>query len=378
MSAAPLFTHAHPDMDIQRPFDAAVVIRTLVRETLTRAVESVYAQDLDGGVQILIGIDDPKAEFALLDHLVEDCPDHMALTIFNPGYSTLAPNGGLYDAFGGIQLSVLTYLAHTRHVAYLDDDNWWAPSHLSDLKAAIEGYDWAFALRWFVDPDTSEPLCVDDWESVGPGGGIFTKGVFKGRRYYDGFVDPNPLMIDKLACDSAVAEWNRSLPGEPGTNDRVIFDYLRKNHHFNCTFNPTVFYVIDPKDPIHRSRSVGIATRQSGGQSEADIERRLSHLPPLIQESSRKWLLRKLTRNAIGALVGVHDGGFAERLLDATRPAKLHLIDSWEDERYQQILTRFEVPIGEGRVQAHRGEALPAITNLTDDDLDWVYPTFPR
>ena len=40
-------------------FDVAVVIPSLLRPTLPRALRSVFAQDFQGSVQILIGIDAP-------------------------------------------------------------------------------------------------------------------------------------------------------------------------------------------------------------------------------------------------------------------------------------------------------------------------------
>jgi len=63
---------------------------------------------------------------------------------------------------------VLSYAANSRRIAYLDDDNWWAPHHISDLLDVIEGFDWAFTYRWFVDPGTQEVICADDFESVAP------------------------------------------------------------------------------------------------------------------------------------------------------------------------------------------------------------------
>ena len=43
--------------DLQTSFDVAVVMPTLLRPSLKRAVESVFAQDVRGRVQILIGVD---------------------------------------------------------------------------------------------------------------------------------------------------------------------------------------------------------------------------------------------------------------------------------------------------------------------------------
>ena len=67
---------------------------------------------------------------------------------------------------------------------------------------------------------------------------------------------------------------------------------------------PTVFYVIDPKDPIHGARSEMIAERQSRLQTDADFTRRFSHLPPRSEESPRELVVRYLARSATAAAVG--------------------------------------------------------------------------
>jgi len=48
---------------------------------------------------------------------------------------------------------MLVYAANSRYVGYLDDDNWIHEGYLARLRAAIEGRDWAYTLRWYVDPD---------------------------------------------------------------------------------------------------------------------------------------------------------------------------------------------------------------------------------
>ena len=42
------------DFDVQEPMDAAVVITTTNRPSLTRALDSVYAQDIPGRVHVLV------------------------------------------------------------------------------------------------------------------------------------------------------------------------------------------------------------------------------------------------------------------------------------------------------------------------------------
>src|SRR5262249_10922795 len=113
------------------PFAVAVVIPTVRRGSLVRAVRSVYAQDIAGTIQVLIGIDQPLGDGSALTQIERECPAHCLLSVFDLGYSTSVRHGGLHPSHdGGVLRTLLSYAAHSRYVAYLDDDNWWAPNHL--------------------------------------------------------------------------------------------------------------------------------------------------------------------------------------------------------------------------------------------------------
>jgi hypothetical protein len=232
----------------QVPFDAAVVIPTTLRPTLARALQSVFAQDFAGRVQILIGIDQPPEETDPLGDLGGSRPARMAITIASLPYSTSARHGGLYPNFyGGALRSILTLAANSRLVAYLDDDNWWAPDHLSGLVAAIEGHDWAWSQRIFADPVTGETIALDDWESVGPGAGVYAEG-------FGGFVDPSSLMIDKIACHDVVALWSLAGFADGSGEDRLILNALASRHRGSTTNRATSYYAMHPHDRNHAAR----------------------------------------------------------------------------------------------------------------------------
>lgn len=228
--------------DVQQPFDVAVVMPTTLRPSIETAVRSVFAQDLAGRIQILIGVDKADGSLDILDALKADCPENMHITVIDPGYSTSRRNGGLYSVLAGGSLrTVLCYLANSTHLAFLDDDNWWAPNHLSNLLAVIPGFDWAYSLRWYVDPDTGEPLCVDGWESVGPGKGIYAE-------IGGGFVDTNTLMINKSACHWTLPAWCVPILVTGRGEDRVIFDRLRRHHSVAWSGEATSYYVFRRAD----------------------------------------------------------------------------------------------------------------------------------
>ncbi len=199
-------THAEADFDLQRPADVAVIMPTIIRPTMKEALQSVFRQAPARRIQILIGIDRPAADVALIEAICAERPAHCCVNVIYPGYSTSLRHGGLHPASdGGVLRCVLTYLANSQYVAYLDDDNWWADNHLSSMLAAIKDHHWAYSLRWFVHPDTRRTICIDQWESVGPGRGVFAQA-------FGGWVDPNCLMFDKLACHQAIP-WCRRPPG---------------------------------------------------------------------------------------------------------------------------------------------------------------------
>jgi len=241
----------------ERPYDVAVVIQTIGRPTLERAVRSVFAQDFRGTVQILIGIDvwAGSVPRAALDVLVTAAPAHCTVTVFDPGYSTSARHGGVHpERCGGALRTLLSYAANSRRVTYLDDDNWWAPDHLSTMTAALAGRAWAYALRWYVDPETAAPLCEDRWESIGPDAGCF-------RDRFGGWVDPNCLILDKIACEPALRLWSVPLPGDGTrmTGDRSVFADLLGRGPAGATGRATVYYALTPTDGMHAQRLKWIA-----------------------------------------------------------------------------------------------------------------------
>jgi len=251
----------HEDLaSVQRPFDAAVVIPTVLRPTLRDAVLSVFRQSFPGRLQILIGVDLPKGDSGVLDEILARRPPRHAVTLLDLGYSVSVRNGGVHlDGLGGTMRAILSYMANSRYVAYLDDDNWWAEGHVESLLKAIPGHDWAFSLRWFVDEVTRQPVGIDNFESIGPGQGVYTVGL-------GGWVDPNCLMIDKLACEPVLRCWSTQFPfrGTNWSSDRAVFDALR-HRRFICTSEPTAFYAMHRSDPNHAARLKYLQESQAAG-----------------------------------------------------------------------------------------------------------------
>jgi len=239
----------------QNPADVAVVITSVIRPSLLEAVRSVFRQALTGRVHLLIGIDIAKGERRMLDELQRECPPHISLTILDPGYSTSKWNGGLEtNRFGGALPAILSQLANSRYVAYLDDDDWWASDHLASMLKAIAGKQWAFAYRWMVHPETLWPICRDEWDAVGPGRGINVQR-------FGGFVAPSGLMLDKTACHGVLQLWNHSGFQDGTGNDRRVFGALRESFTWAATQRYSVYYVVNAQSMAHAHHAREFAQR---------------------------------------------------------------------------------------------------------------------
>src|SRR3954467_3926359 len=113
----------------QAQTQVAVVIPTILRPCLETALQSVYAQEGVGRVQILIGVDRPGNPAALY-RVLEDRPANVSALVLTLPYSTSVRHGGPHIATdGGALRVILSFMANSRYVAYLDDDNTWFPNH---------------------------------------------------------------------------------------------------------------------------------------------------------------------------------------------------------------------------------------------------------
>jgi hypothetical protein len=234
---------------LQEPVDFAVVMPTVLRPTIADALQSVFDQRFDGSIQILIGIDTSMNDLSLsrVEYLCRSIPPRQSVLLFYPGYSTSCRHGGPHATRdGGSLRTVLSYLANSRYIAYLDDDNWWSDNHLSTMHAVLLAEaEWAYSLRWFVHPRSRRPICRDEWESIGPGMG-----------YYGGWIDPNCLAIDKIACEAVLRWW--SIPtgydSKAMDADRNVFRILSTEFHGAPTGQHSVFFEITETDAQHPYR----------------------------------------------------------------------------------------------------------------------------
>lgn len=232
----------------QESAEVAVVLQTVLRPSVERAIRSVFEQDVAGRIHLLIGVDKRLGDPAPMNRLLASCPRNIGVTLFDPGYSTSVRHGGVHtNHFGGAVRTILSFAANSRYVAYLDDDDWFGPDHLSSLLFAIRGKAWAFSHRWFVNPYNLEPMCIDTLENVGPSAGLYAQ--------YGGFACPSSLLIDKRICAPILHVWSEAGRAEGDAEDRMFFRALCENFMPNGASNKaSVYCVIKPEDGMHPIR----------------------------------------------------------------------------------------------------------------------------
>lgn len=317
-------------------FDFAVIMPTLLRPSLVRACRSVFEQDVDGSINLLIGVDLALGDRAVLDEVRALArPPKRTVTIVDLGYSTATLRGGVFPCRGGGGLrSALSFLANARHLAFLDDDNWFEPHHLSSLARVIEGKPWAFSLRTFIDSRIGAPLGVDQWESVGPGLGVHVK-------QFGGFCDTSTYMLDTLAAEDVLPHWSYGVSVDGSGVDRRIFQLLRRRPH-GASGLATVNYTLQHTDLNHRARLRWLekaGAKPSWPTSFAEAAARLRRDLPAARDVTAGEALSAATIEALrsllvdakastAVLVGAHDPALA-RLVEetaATRQASAGLL----------------------------------------------------
>jgi predicted O-methyltransferase YrrM len=102
------------------------------------------------------------------------------------------------------------------------------------------------------------------------------------------------------------------------------------------------------------------------------------HLSNTKLLTNRQELLELMPKNGVVAEIGVAAGDFSERILAATSPAKLHLVDVWASERYNKELglsveRKFEEKINQGQIEINLGLSTEAVDSFKENYFDWIY-----
>ena len=276
--------------------DVTAVIQTVGRSTILRAVQSIADQTILQGstprrVDVWIGVDqDRYGQIPWLhEQIRRSTADIPTLSVhwLDIGYSTSLRGAGVHtNMFGGSMRTVLSFLARSERVAYLDDDDWWHPSHLEAMLKAIEGKTWAYSACWYADSEASKAITVDRYESAGPDRGWYWKS-------FGGFVRPSALMIDKIKGINLLTHWSTATTATGGGEDRLVFAHLRQNGDCGYTGRATVYYSLDETDGMHKVRMKYI--RSLEGLAEFELTPRTDSLRSQIRLDARRSELKDIT-----------------------------------------------------------------------------------
>jgi hypothetical protein len=111
-----------------------------------------------------------------------------------------------------------------------------------------------------------------------------------------------------------------------------------------------------------------------------------------VLQISRVDLLKFLPKGGVVAEIGVAEGDFSKKILNATSPQMLHLIDPWEfqdredyqkdannvpqdiaDSRYHDVCAKFERYVKFDVVKVHRAFSPAAAEAFPDNHFDWIF-----
>lgn len=93
---------------------------------------------------------------------------------------------------------------------------------------------------------------------------------------------------------------------------------------------------------------------------------------------NRLEMLKLLPKHGVVAELGVDKGGFSEQILNICEPSKLHLVDLWDSERYNQnkrksVENKFKTQISSGQVEINIGYSTDVGQKFQDNYFDWIY-----
>jgi len=136
-----------------------VITPTIGNQHVRKCVESVAAQTY-GNVRHTIVVDGNN-HLKSVQNALEEWVAHVDFIV-------LPHSTGSHQYFGHRIYGATPYLVNTDYIAYLDEDNWFDPSHIQTLvKLCLQhDLDWAYALRRIVDWNGT-PICEDNCESLG-------------------------------------------------------------------------------------------------------------------------------------------------------------------------------------------------------------------
>lgn len=118
--------------------------------------------------------------------------------------------------------------------------------------------------------------------------------------------------------------------------------------------------------------------RRQSNASTPLVPLKKKHLEHSRLITDRQQLLELLPKGGIVAELGVANGDYTSQILSISQPEKLHLVDIWQSERYNETLfnnvcAKFDSELATRRVHIHRKLSLEAAEDFPEEYFDWIY-----
>ena len=159
--------------------------------------------------------------------------------------------------------------------------------------------------------------------------------------------------------------------------DNQTSDRNRKTDSHGSEQNAGTSQSIDP-NAFEQLRS---ALKQYWLEQTADIPKPVvtsRHVGNARLLATRQVMLSLLPAAGVVAEIGVDRGKFSAQIIELAQPKKLHLIDNWGSDRYNDekkslVEQRLEKQIDAGQVIINRGYSTEMAGHFEDEYFDWVY-----
>lgn len=258
-----------PSVGIITPTTGAVELEDCLR--------SVRRQSYPHIVHYIV-VDGPEHEHKVRMHLGDFTDNVRVLTLPEP-----TGNSGYY---GHRIYAALPYLVNTDFVSFLDEDNWYEPTHIQSLVelTARHRLEWAYSLRNVVSKDGTF-LCEDNCDSLGLWGQWYSE---------HNHIDTSCYFLKReIACKGS-AIWNRKGYSEAELDPdkefcKWLIGYSIRGY---TTGNYTVNYRLgSSEDTIHKEFFI------QGNEVMRDTYKhfpwRTSKLDSICQEKRRRRLITR-------------------------------------------------------------------------------------
>lgn len=155
-------------------------------------------------------------------------------------------------------------------------------------------------------------------------------------------------------------------------NQKFISDYYKNQEVLNNFINHSngeLYQKFQEKMRIYRANTVN---------QMPNISLEEKHVNNTKILLNRKELLKTFQKNCTCAEIGVAAGDFSEMILQINKPQKLHLIDAWHSERYNNSLERsvkqkFARELESKQIILNKGLSTDILPEFEDHYFDWVY-----